>query len=42
MNRYTVEVYLRMEQASESRHAFHDGEVLAMSGGSLEHSIIVW
>jgi Uma2 family endonuclease len=39
--RSTVEEYLRMEQASESRHEFHDGEVLAMSGGSLEHSIIV-
>jgi len=39
--RFTVEEYLRMEQGSESRHEFHDGEVLAMSGGSLEHSIIV-
>jgi Uma2 family endonuclease len=39
--RFAVEEYLRMEQASESRHEFHDGEILAMSGGSLEHSLIV-
>jgi len=29
-----------MEEASPLRHEYHDGEILAMSGGSLEHSII--
>lgn len=38
--RYTVEAYLRMEEASPSRHEYHDGEILAMSGGRLEHSAI--
>lgn len=32
--------YLRREEASEVRHEFHDGEVLAMSGGTDGHSLV--
>ena len=38
--RYTVEEYLRMEESAVDRHEFHDGEILAMSGGTHEHSLI--
>ena len=36
----TREEYLRREQAAESRHAFHDGEIFAMAGGSSLHAVI--
>jgi Uma2 family endonuclease len=39
--KYTVEEYLRMEQAAVSRHEYHDGEILAMAGGTFTHSAIV-
>jgi len=35
--RYTVEEYLRLEEQAVDRHEFHDGEILAMSGGSVFH-----
>lgn len=38
--RYSVVDYYRMEDAAEVRHEFHDGEILAMSGGSIAHSQI--
>jgi len=37
----TVEEYLRAEALSDIRHEFHDGEVLAMSGGTYDHSVII-
>jgi Uma2 family endonuclease len=39
--RFSSEEYLQMEEASPSRHEYHDGEILAMSGGSYEHSLII-
>src|SRR5207249_4285796 len=39
-SRYTLEEYLASEEASEWKHEFHDGEILAMSGSSPEHSLI--
>lgn len=36
--RHTVAEYLAMEEQSEQRHEFHDGEILAMSGGTYGHS----
>ena len=39
-HRYTVAEYIALEEASDIRHEFHDGEILAMAGGSFEHSII--
>lgn len=38
--RLTVDEYLRMEQASTTRHEYHDGQIFDMSGGSFEHSLI--
>lgn len=39
--RYTVEEYLRIERDTTERHEFRDGEILAMSGGSVRHSLII-
>lgn len=36
--RWTVEQYLDMERVAMERHEFHDGEVLAMAGGSVKHA----
>ncbi len=38
--RYSIEEYLEQELTAVDRHEFHDGEILAMSGGSLEQSLI--
>ena len=40
-NYVSPEQYLEMERASEKKHDYYQGEVLAMSGASLEHNIIV-
>lgn len=40
IHRFTVEEYLSLEQEATDKHEFHDGEILAMSGGSLEASLI--
>ncbi|MCP3928009.1 MAG: Uma2 family endonuclease [Bacteroidetes bacterium] len=37
---YSFQEYLKMEEESDKRHEFHAGEVLAMSGGTLDHGII--
>ncbi|MFK7922245.1 MAG: Uma2 family endonuclease [Bacteroidia bacterium] len=39
-HKLSVEEYLKMEQESEVRHEFHDGEVFAMAGGTYNHSVI--
>jgi len=39
--RYTIEEYLRLENDSSQRHEYHDGEIVAMAGGSPEHSLII-
>lgn len=39
--RYTVAEYLELERNSADRHEFNDGEILAMAGGTPEHSLIV-
>jgi Uma2 family endonuclease len=39
-HRYTVEEYLRREAAAVDKHEFHEGEILAMSGGTYKHSLI--
>jgi Uma2 family endonuclease len=38
--RHTLAEYLQFEDAAEGKHEFHDGEILAMSGGSPEHALI--
>lgn len=37
----TVEEYLAFERASETKHEYIDGEVLAMAGASFAHNLIV-
>jgi hypothetical protein len=38
--RYSIDDYLRIERDSLDKHEFHDGEILAMSGGPPMHSLI--
>jgi Uma2 family endonuclease len=38
--RYTVQEYLALEEQSEQKHEYDNGEVLAMSGGTYEHSLV--
>jgi Uma2 family endonuclease len=38
--RYTIQEYLQHEEKAIDRHEFHDGEILAMSGGTYGHSRI--
>ncbi len=37
---FTVAKYLAMEELARDKHEFHDGEILAMSGGTFEASRI--
>lgn len=37
-HRYTLEEYLALEEKSEVRHEFYDGEVYAMVGGTINHN----
>jgi Uma2 family endonuclease len=39
--RYAIEEYLRIEAASSVRHEYRDGQIIAMSGGSPTHSLII-
>lgn len=38
--RYTAQEYLRLEREALDKHEFHNGEILAMSGGTIAHSLI--
>lgn len=40
-SRSTYAEYLAGEEASSQRHEFHDGTVVAMAGGTPEHSLLV-
>ncbi len=37
---YTKEEYLTFEEVSEGKHEYHAGKIVAMAGGSLNHSTI--
>src|SRR5438045_736037 len=37
---YSIEEYLSLEEGSNLRHEYFDGEVYAMSGGTLDHNQI--
>lgn len=39
--RYSLEEYFRIERDSATKNEFRDGEIIDMSGGSLEHSLII-
>jgi Uma2 family endonuclease len=38
--KYTIEEYLEMEQASQEKHEYYQGEIFAMSGPKVQHGII--
>lgn len=38
--KYTIQSYLELEKKSKEKFEFHDGNVLAMAGGSPDHSLI--
>src|SRR5829696_9206854 len=38
--RYTPEEYLELERAAEYKSEYIDGEIYAMTGGSIEHNLI--
>ena len=37
---FTVEEYMNMEVAANYKHEFHDGEIITMPGGTINHSKI--
>lgn len=39
-NKLSFNEYIDLEVESNTRHEFHDGEVFAMAGGTLEHALI--
>lgn len=38
--RYSIEEYLEIEQNSLERYEYHSGEIFAMAGGTLNHSLL--
>jgi Uma2 family endonuclease len=38
---FSVEEYLRLERDSSEKHEYRDGEILAMAGGTADHSLIL-
>lgn len=40
-HRYTVSEYLQYEQEALERHEYRNGEIIAMAGGTYNHSLIV-
>lgn len=39
MRRFTYAEYLEQERASLEKHEFFDGRILAMAGGTPQHSL---
>lgn len=37
---FSVEEYLNLEESSEARNEFYEGEIFALTGGSLNHNRI--
>jgi Uma2 family endonuclease len=40
-DRYSIQDYLRLESGATERHEYRDGEIIAMAGGSPDHSLII-
>jgi Uma2 family endonuclease len=38
---YTPEEYLALEEQSETRNEYHDGEIVPMTGGTVNHNCII-
>lgn len=41
LKRYTPEEYLALEEKAEFKSEYHDGEIIPMTGGSLNHNRII-
>src|SRR5438105_5763209 len=39
--RFTIDEYLRLEASAKQRHEYRNGQIIAMAGGSPEHSLII-
>jgi Uma2 family endonuclease len=39
--RFTIEEYLRLEADAVEKHEYRDGEIVAMAGGSPQHSLVI-
>ncbi len=37
----SLHTYHQIEEASEERHEYHDGEIIAMRGGTIDHALII-
>ncbi|GAB4024005.1 Uma2 family endonuclease [Spirosoma koreense] len=40
-HRYTIDEYLALEEKSEVRHEFYNGEIYAMAGGTVNHNLLI-
>ena len=38
---YSVEEYFELEQNSEQRHEYYNGEIFAMAGATLNHNRLI-
>ncbi len=40
LRRYTIEEYLKLEENSIEKMEYHNGEIFAMAGGTIEHGLL--
>ena len=40
LNNLTVKEYIKIEQQTDTKYEYHDGEIFAMAGGTLNHGLI--
>ena len=40
-HQYTIEEYIALEEKSEIRHEFYNGEIYAMAGGTVNHNLLI-
>lgn len=40
LNHLTVAEYIKIEEETQTKHEYHNGTIVAMSGGTIEHGII--
>ena len=40
LNHLTVAEYIKIEEETQTKHEYHNGIIIAMSGGTIEHGII--
>jgi hypothetical protein len=40
LNNISITEYLEIERSTKTRHEYHDGTIVALAGGSVEHGLI--